>query len=135
MSTLAVRNSNPLNIRATHAGLAPWQGQVGSNEGFVVFSSPVYGFRAAAKLMQTYRLRGWNTARKIVEAWAPPTENNTNAYLTDVCADAAIAPDDQLTLSDRATLCALLRAMAIHESGGWFFSQADLTAGVGLALG
>ena len=57
---------------------------------FVTFKSMAYGYRAAWKLMETYRLRlmqaGMSyTLENIIHRWAPPEDNNdTQAYLRTV---------------------------------------------------
>jgi hypothetical protein len=131
MTTLAVRNNNPTNIRASHHGLLPWQGQLGTNEGFCVFKTAVYGFRAAAKIVHAYAGRGICTVVAIVRTWAPPKENDTDAYVSDVCLHSGFSPDTAIsTAAEKATL---LKAMAMHESGGWFFAEPDLVQGIALA--
>lgn len=75
-----VRNNNPLNIRYNPNN--DWVGQVGQSGGFAEFDTPVNGFRAAAKLIQTYREQyGLNSIDAIVNRWAPPSENHTEAYI------------------------------------------------------
>ncbi len=127
MTTLAVRNANPLNIRT---GKTPWHGQTGAHEGFVVFENPQWGFRAAAKILTSYLARGFNTVEQIVDRWAPPTENNDAAYLADVVKHSNLQPGQTVFKEDYFDL---IKAMAIHESGAWDFIDADLTAGLAIA--
>jgi hypothetical protein len=78
-----IRNNNPLNIR-----LSPdnrWQGRVAprlnSDGAFEQFQDPIMGLRAAAVLLIThYDRRHLDTIRKLVQVWAPPNENDTEAY-------------------------------------------------------
>ena len=84
-----IRNNNPLNIRH---GKSRWEGRtrVQTDAEFVTFKSMAYGYRAAWKLMETYRLRlmqaGMSyTLENIIHRWAPPEDNNdTQAYLRTV---------------------------------------------------
>ena len=48
-----VRNNNPLNIRPPSG--EQFQGTVGQSGGFATFATPEMGFRAAAKLLETYQ--------------------------------------------------------------------------------
>lgn len=84
MTYLGVVNKNPLNIRYSERNR--WIGQIGSNKGFCVFSSMDYGLRAACLLVRKYIRRGDNTIAKIIRKWAPPSENDTSAYIRYVVA-------------------------------------------------
>lgn len=80
-----IRNNNPGNIRWG----ADWQGLKKDGKlqdpSFCVFKSPVWGIRALAKLLKNYqRLYGLNTPRKIINRYAPPNENQTQAYIQSV---------------------------------------------------
>ena len=87
--TRGIRNNNPLNIRR---GTSRWVGrraQVTDKE-FEEFTSMAFGYRAAWKLMETYRLRlrqaGKSyTLENIIHRWAPPEDgNDTTAYIRTV---------------------------------------------------
>lgn len=58
-----------------------WEGQTGQTNGFCVFASVEYGFRAAFITLKNYGRGGYNTIRKIVTRWAPPSENPTQTYI------------------------------------------------------
>ena len=87
--TRGQRNNNPLNIRR---GTSRWEGRtrVQTDAEFVTFVSMAYGYRAAWKLMETYRLRLMEagksfTLENIIHRWAPPEDNNdTTTYLRTV---------------------------------------------------
>ena len=75
-------NRNPLNIRYSKS--VKWQKQTGMFKGFVRFESFQWGYRAAVKILRSYHLRGIRSIRDIISTWAPPTENNTEAYIANV---------------------------------------------------
>lgn len=140
MTTRAVRNNNPGNLEAgtKWLGLMP-PGQMTPEQAaetrFAVFEAPKWGFRAMAIILLRYqRIHGLNTVRGIINRWAPPSENNTFAYVQAVCKDIKKNPDAPLDLSNAETLRGLCKAIAVHESGGWFFTSTDLNDGVSLAL-
>lgn len=115
--TLGGKNHNPLNIRYNSKN--NWRGQVGENSGFCVFSHEAYGFRAAYKLITTYISQGHNTIAKIVSRWAPPSENNTEAYIKFVEYETIIDRNHILTdcnIHDYWTKLIIIRAMAKMES-------------------
>ena len=84
-----IRNNNPLNIRH---GKSRWEGRtkVQTDAEFVTFVSMAFGYRAAWKLMETYRLRLMDagmsyTLENIIHRWAPPEDHNdTTAYIRTV---------------------------------------------------
>lgn len=130
-ATRAERNNNPGNIRLG----ASWQGAVtGSDPAFVTFDSPASGFRALAKLLRNYQdIYGLNTVRKIISRYAPASENNTAAYIAAVAQAIGVQPDTPIDLGNQATLAALMRAIATHESGRYAWADADLYAGIAAA--
>lgn len=83
METLGIRNNNPCNIR--YSLLNTWKGQIGHSKGFCKFSSIDMGVRAVLALLRSYRYHyGLDTIHKIISRFAPPSENNTPAYISAV---------------------------------------------------
>jgi hypothetical protein len=139
MTARAFRNNNPGNINAGEQ----WQGlmprsqmtpEQAAEDRFAVFAAPKWGFRALAIVLKNYEVKyGLDTVRKVISRWAPPSENNTDAYVQAVASALGKGPDDHIDLHDPKTLEALAKAIAIHESGGWLFADTDLVAGVAMA--
>lgn len=134
MSIRAVRNNNPGNIRVginwhglmDPAHMTPEQH---AETAFCVFQNAVEGFRAMATIFHTYhREHKINTLRLAISRWAPPSENNTGAYVNDVCGRLQHGPDDPYDFD--AGMVGLCKVVSIHEVGSWAFSDADLHAGV-----
>lgn len=113
MKTLGAKNRNPLNIR--YSSKNKWLGQRGQNKGFCVFSSLRLGFRAAFLLLRNYVRQGDNTIESIVTRWAPPSENNVEAYIDYVCKKSYIF-DREKVITKTEDLFSVLRAMGIYES-------------------
>ncbi len=115
-----IRNNNPLNIRRSKdqwKGLADAQ----TDRAFCQFKSLEYGWRAAFYLLtrtyyHKYRLY---TIRTIICRWAPPGENNTEAYITNVSSLTGIDPDEPIGIpSERPSRWMMVGiAMAIQENG------------------
>lgn len=135
-----VRNNNPGNVRIG----SPWVGlmpparmtpEQRDEAEFCVFESPVYGFRAMAVTLLAYQnTHGLWTPRAWVTRWAPPSENNTSAYIQSLCAQTGFEPEQTVDLKVIGNLEKASKAFAYQESGGWFFTDADLHAGCSLAL-
>lgn len=111
-----VRNNNPLNIIWTeNSRKNPWVGQVGEAGRFLVFSSPEYGFRAAAKLLRNYFASGANTIWKVCHKWAPKEDgNNPEKYAEFVSKQTGINVNRVLGQAD---VPIILRAMSKMETG------------------
>ena len=81
------RNNNPLNIRRGEQ----WQGLVAkpTDKDFCQFLNMTWGYRAAVKVLKSYARilaqqgKPW-TVDNIIQRWAPPCENDTEAYLARV---------------------------------------------------
>lgn len=135
------RNNNPGNLETGEqwAGLMPppqMNADQRAEPRFCVFVNAMMGFRALAKTLRTYRYtHDLDTISKIIEHYAPPVENVTDAYVAHVALETGIDPDARLDLNDPKTLTALCRAITVRESAGqWLFDVKDLGAGVDLAL-
>lgn len=113
--TRGVRNKNPLNIRWSNT--VNWLGQTGhDNKGFCQFVTMQYGLRAAFALLRTYNRRyGCKTIRQIVSRWAPPTENDTAAYIRHVAERTGFSPDVAIEYNT-PQMRAVVRQMAVIES-------------------
>ena len=97
MEPRGIRNNNPLNIRRSGD---KWQGLkvLQEDKAFFQFSEMKWGWRAAFRLLchtyyNKYRLR---SIRDIITRWAPPKENNTEAYIRSVTDRIGIGPDKEL---------------------------------------
>ncbi|MTI72221.1 MAG: structural protein P5 [Stenotrophomonas sp.] len=133
-----VRNNNPGNIDRT---AVVWQGEDRSPEAvkreprFCVFMTPQAGFRALAKTLLTYQGRhGLRTVKEIINRWAPPSENNTSAYVAQVAREVGVGGSEIIGLNRQVTLQRLVTAIARHENGGLFWDEAVIEAGVRQAL-
>ncbi|MDF2861335.1 MAG: hypothetical protein K0S02_1607 [Achromobacter mucicolens] len=127
-----IRNNNPGNIQKG-VGFA---GEVEGNDSrFATFESPEAGIRATARNLLTYqRQHGLDTVQDIVNRWAPPSENDTNAYVQEVARALGVDAGERLDLSDPSTLERLTTAIIRHENGMQPYTAEQLAEGVGAAL-
>ena len=75
-----IRNKNPGNIKLGTAwdGLADEQ----SDPTFCVFKETVWGIRALMRILLVYRFsHKKSNVDDIISRWAPPSENDTQAYI------------------------------------------------------
>lgn len=129
-ATRGLRNNNPGNIR--YDGTA-WDGMDSPPQddlGFVRFVTPEYGIRALAKVLQSYKNKyGLNTVQGIISRWAPPSENNTTAYISDVAGELGVTPNQPL---DDTHLPGLISAIIKHENGLDPYAANTIDAGIAL---
>lgn len=128
-----IRNNNPGNLRRNSD---PWQG-LSERQGdveFFTFKDSVYGIRALARTLIAYQDKhDLRTIRQIVSRWAPPTENNTNAYVRAVAADTGLDADQPLDMHRFEHLLPLTKAIIHHENGQQPYTDAQLTKALVLA--
>jgi len=90
---LGLRNNNPGDFRT---GIA-WQGITGQEMAFLTFSDVTYGLRALAlDLINNISREGYDTIRKFITKFAPPSENDTARYISFVANETGIDADIQL---------------------------------------
>ncbi len=109
---LGLRNNNPGNLRPGDN----WQGAIGVNQNFIVFENILWGLRAMGTDIRTKINNGYNTITKLIYRYAPPTENNTEAYINLVVQYSGIARNTVLTATG-STIQRLIRAMMNVELG------------------
>ncbi|MDR1809203.1 MAG: structural protein P5 [Prevotella sp.] len=114
--TRGLRNNNPGNIRK---GGDIFRGEVlpSSDPAFKQFKTMAWGYRAMFVTLDTYRKRGLDTIEKIVDAWAPPNENNTAAYAASVAKWSGVPAGKRLTEYCGADYIRIVCAMSRVENG------------------
>jgi hypothetical protein len=135
-----IRDNNPGNLES---GIG-WLGVVGTDNtgltagqpGFAIFSDSVYGLRAlGTDLMTKMTVDGLTTITAIISAYAPPSGNDTAAYISSVAGDTGLDPNAIITL-DTNTLASLIRAIVNHEEGDGpsqqFVSDTDIATGISM---
>ena len=111
-------NKNPLNIRISKT--KPWKGEVRPSQDaeFAEFRSMAWGYRAAFKLLDNYRLlHSCRSLTDFIERWAPPTENNTAAYIKFVAGRAEVDAEATLNTRDEIVMRKVVAAMSRMENG------------------
>lgn len=109
--------NNPGLIRLTDA---EWIGKskFQKDKDFVRFDTPLHGVRAIMKVLTAYQNKHHiNTIGDIITRWAPPNENNTEAYIREVSRRTGFYPDELLDMSNIDTLVKLAKAIVLHENG------------------
>lgn len=116
-----IRNNNPLNIRKGNN----WKGerQPQSDPSFEEFESLQMGLRAGFIILRNYqhnslapKMRA-NTIRKIINRWAPTSENNTLKYIDTVARRSGLNPDELIAYRDKPRMLAVVEAMCFVECG------------------
>lgn len=124
-------NNNPGNIRRV-VGVT-WLGQsdTQADPAFVQFKDPVYGIRAIVRIMRSYQREGLLTLSEIIDRWAPPNENNSLAYVTDVCCRCGVEPEDPINYD--WLMPSLVKAIIVHENGENIYTDSQIVQGITIA--
>lgn len=127
---MSIQNNNPGNIRR---GSTHWVGEDLTDQTgeFVVFISPEYGIRAIAKIIHSYKREGLDTISLAINRWAPPSENNTDSYVSDVCRRCGVGPHDVVDFAEIMPI--LVKAIIRHEEGEQPYTDTQINAGIGMA--
>lgn len=133
MTVRGVRNNNPGNIdrnRIKWQGMAPVQ----TDPRFINFVSPQYGIRAIAKVLLSYDHQYHiNTVKGFIDRWAPPVENNTDAYVAAVCADCGVRPNEMIDVDEMRFMKPLVKAIIAHECAGYEYPDAVVNESLAMA--
>lgn len=139
--TRGERNNNPGNIDYQQPPASPWRGQVGIESAaggearFIRFDEAKNGLRAVARTLTTYqRNHGCRSVRDLIKRWAPPKENDTDAYVSAVASRVGVDPDASIDVTNASTLRQLTRAIVVHENGRCIYDDDTIAAAVDSAL-
>ena len=129
-----IRANNPGNIERN---ATRWQGMAHDQSGdprFVVFTAPEWGIRAIARLLLTYQDKHHlDTLEKIINRWAPPSENVTSAYVKAVAAALKVPATAPVNVHVPETMRALVKAIIKHENGVQPYPDAVIDEGLRIA--
>lgn len=130
---IGLRNNNPGNLRPGDN----WQGMIGISYNFIVFENILWGIRAMCTDIRTKINNGYNTIEKLIYKYAPPSENNTEAYIMAVCNYTGINRYTALQVN-AGTLAAIARAMMNVELGASYsaiVTDAEIQEGISMMSG
>jgi len=134
-----IRNNNPGNIRLSRV---KWVGQIdGADNEFVTCEHPMWGLRMIGKVLLIYHHyrtasdgSAIDTVQEVIDRWAPPSENDTDAYAAHVRDLLNVEKGEVIDLDERPVLVTLMRAIVKHENGSdpyperWYELAAELAA-------
>lgn len=136
-----IRNNNPGNIDRSPAN--KWQGRMAreqmtieqrSERRFEVFASPAWGVRALCVVLISYQDKhGLKDVRGFINRWAPPVENNTDAYVRQVALALGVKPDDYINIHEYRRMRPVVVAIITHENAGNPYSADVIEEGLRLA--
>ena len=110
-NTIGWKQNNLGNLRGDGV---KWIGKTGMKNGFSVFIDKTHGVRAIFVDLLSKLKTGTNTVEKIISKYAPPTENNTKAYIDFVAKNLGKAKNAIVEQSD---LEKIVKAIIKHETG------------------
>jgi len=130
-TTRGVRNNNPMNLRK---GVAfQYQVENPNETAFMTFGKTWQGIRAGVLDITNDISKGQNTLTKLINQYAPPTENDTTNYINTISKNLAIKPNDVLDRKNFDFMCNLVRSIIAMENGAnslKFITEQDKNEGV-----
>jgi hypothetical protein len=136
-----ISNFNPGNIDRSPAN--KWQGRMPrermtprqrEEKRFEVFASPAWGIRAICVLLINYQDKhGIHTVRGFINRWAPPVENDTDAYVNQVAKAVGVDADRHINIHEYARMRPMVEAIIRHENGMQPYSADVIEEGLRLA--
>lgn len=132
-----IHNNNPGNIK--HSSDI-WKGKsrLQTDDVFVQFDNPHFGIRAATRNFRTsFDKHGNDTIRKLITRWAPPIENDTEAYITFMMDHMGVGDNEPLSITNPETMSSLLSGVFQFEgapSGTYSAEVMDEAIRSGLGL-
>lgn len=124
------RNNNPLNLTYVPGQI----GVVGNDGRFGQYGSMSDGVAAAERQMLLNQNRGASTLSALISKWAPPEENDTAGYISQVAGQTGLDPNAPIDMRNSSIASKVIGAMAAHENGHPL-DAASLTSGVNAVIG
>ena len=128
-----VRNYNPGNLDRDGT---QWEGMAADQSGdvrFIIFTSAEYGIRALAKVLISYQAEGYKTVSAMISRWAPPSENDTLAYINFVAGRMGISSTTPFDIHDYNLAMLMVPAIIAQENALWAYPEATVAAGLAMA--
>jgi len=127
-----IRNNNPGNIKKNNV---EWDGlsAIQTDNTFFQFNDPIYGIRALTKILLTYRHKhNLKNVWAIINRYAPPSENDTEAYKNFVTKKTGLNMLEEIDNSVEAYL-PVVKAIILMENGEQPYDDEIILQGMNLA--
>jgi hypothetical protein len=129
--TRAERNFNPGNLN--YAGQAGATLESGGGARFAKFASEEEGVAALVRQLRLYQQRGIDTIGEIVKKYAPPNENDTQAYIASMARWTGLSADEKLDFNDTDTVRRMVQGISRKEGRFTPLSEGQIMSGIGIA--
>ena len=125
-----LKQNNPGNIRPGQN----YTGEIPSTNGFSAFKTMDYGIRAYFMNLHAAIVKHNRTCiQEYITAYAPPSENDTQRYIDEMCKGTGLIPSDTIPLdSDSLRLFARVQFTIEDEASVSGVSDADISYGMDL---
>ncbi|WP_043614291.1 hypothetical protein [Chromobacterium violaceum] len=110
-----IRNNNPGNLNFAHQAGATKEAGPGGR--FAVFKDAQTGLNALSRQLQLYAGRGLDSVSQMISQFAPPSENNTKAYIAKVSKALGVSKTDALNMRDPRVVQTMMDAIIKVENG------------------
>lgn len=129
--TRAERNNNPGNLNFARQEGAVLESGAGAR--FAKFNTVEEGIAALVKQLQRYQARGVDTISKIMEIYAPRSENNTDAYISAMTKWTGLGASQALDFNDPEILKKMISGISKKEGRYTPLTENQILSGINLA--
>lgn len=121
------RNNNPGNLEA--GSFADSQGAIGTDGRFAIFPNPETGMQALQSLLTSDSYQGL-TLEEAMERYAPPSENDTDAYTSFIAENVGVDASTAMSGLTEEQLASFADAIETFEGGaaGTTYQAGDVSA-------
>lgn len=131
--TRAERNNNPGNLNFARQEGAVLESGAGAGARFAKFNTVEEGIAALVKQLQRYQARGVDTISKIMEIYAPRSENNTDAYISAMTKWTGLGASQALDFNDPEILKKMISGISKKEGRYTPLTENQILSGINLA--
>lgn len=125
-----IRNNNPGNIERTSVRWKGMAADQSADSRFIVFTAPQWGIRAIARILLGDWREGQDTIASLIHEWAPPFENDTDAYVHAVGRACGVNPYEPCHIP--SLLPKMIPAIIKHENGMQPYTPEQIQLGIDL---
>jgi hypothetical protein len=129
-----IRNNNPGNVEYQPSNAWIGLADPPSDKRFCRFTDIRFGIRVMCELLEVYQNKyQCESVRQLISKWAPPNENDTEDYISNVATKLGVKADAPVIVSTPAIMTELVKAIIKQENGEQPYDDTIIDSGLAAA--